>query len=271
MRKFVELTAYALAAMVCLSPVGQAQSADGRLARSGVTQREGASLAHWSLLTGYGMPDAIGATGDDTTACLPDFTSQPADVSIGLFDRQELCDVPQGYDTGSTSGRLGLGSGYGLDADVAGAKFRLFGDGVFDQDSREGLNAVGVGSRDGAASYLVRTRLFLPRNVRVDTTVGTTKANPFGLPGFGGDTDNGYSAPFEGSDVLLLSRDFTASVAIRAEPGEPGVSRPANASDAFAVRFLRKDLSASLAFVGLGPTGRQDNQNGIYISLQGGF
>ena len=41
--------------------------------------------------------------------------------------------------------------------------------------------------------------------------------------------------------------------------------------DVFAAYFLTKNLSATLAYVGLGTVARQAGQNGVYASVQAGF
>jgi hypothetical protein len=241
----------------------------------------------WSLITGYGTRDAIGANAHYTFAYLPSFTLQGAGASVGLFDEVELSYTHQWFDTREAGAKLGLGTGYQFHLDVVGAKVRLFGDAVYDQDSwlpevaagtqfkaadrHAVLQAIGARSPDGVDFYLSSTKLFLAESLLVDTTVRATKANQFGLLGFGGDRDNGYNAEFEGSAALLLEHDFAVGAEVRTKPDNLGFAKESTAYDAFAAYFLNKDLSATLAFVALGPIARQGNQNGVYLSLQGGF
>ena len=170
---------------------------------------------------------------------------------------------------------------------MVGAKVRLFGDAVYDQDSwipqvavgtefkaadrHAVLQAIGARSPDGEDFYVSATKLFLAQSVLVDATVRATKGNQFGLLGFGGDRDNGYSAEFEGSAALLLSHNIAIGAEVRTKPDNLSFAREGNAYDAFVAYFLNKNLSATLAFVALGPIARQGDQNGVYLSLQSGF
>lgn len=260
------------------------------LATSGVSDIEGAGgggLATWALITGYGTRDAIGANVHATTVGLSDFGLTSAGVSAGLYDRLEISYAHEWFDTGKAGGRLGLGEGYQFHMDVAGAKLRLFGDAVYDQDDWEpdvsagvqvkaadrhaALHAIGAESPDGADFYLAATKLFLAESLLVSTTLRATKANQFGLLGFGGDLDRGYTAQFEGSAALLLTRHLAVGGELRTKPQNLGFAREGNAYDVFAAYFLTKNLSATLAFADLGPIARQGDQNGIYFSMQGGF
>lgn len=279
-----------LAALHCPSLPCRAQESGRLLATSGVTELEGAGgggLVPWSLISGYGTRDAIGANAHYTFVRLPSFTLHGAGASVGLYDRVELSYAHQWFDTGEAGARLGLGSGYQFHLDVVGAKVRLLGDAVYDQDGwlpeiaagtqfkaadrHAVLKAIGARSPDGADFYLSATKLFLAQSLLVDATVRATKANQFGLLGFGGDRNNGYTAQFEGSAALLLSRDLAVGAEIRTKPDNLGFAREGTAFDAFAAYFFNKNLSATLAFVALGPIARQGNQNGVYLSLQGGF
>ena len=133
------------------------------------------------------------------------------------------------------------------------------------------LRAIGARSTDGADFYLAATKLFLAQSLLVNATVRATQANQFGFLGFGGDRDRGYSAEFEGSAALLLSRRFAIGAEVRTKPDNLRFAREGTSFDAFAAYFLSKNASATLAFVSLGPITRQGVQNGLYLSLQGGF
>lgn len=65
-------------------------------------------------------------------------------------------------------------------------------------DQHAVLKAIGASSPHGVDFYLAATKLFLAQSLLVSATVGATRANQFGLLGFGGDRDNGYGAEFEG-------------------------------------------------------------------------
>jgi Protein of unknown function (DUF3034) len=278
-----------LAALLSQTPA-KAQESGRLLATSGVTQLEGAGgggLVPWALITGYGTRDAIGANAHYTFAYLPDFTLHSAGAAVGLYDRVELSYAHQWFDTRGAGARLGLGGGYQFHLDVAGIKLRLFGDAVYDQDRwwpqvavgaqfktadrHDVLRAIGARSPSGVDFYVSATKLFLAQSLLVSATVRATEANQFGLLGFGGDRHQGYSLQVEGSAALLLTKRFAIGAEFRTKPDNLRFAHEGPAFDAFAAYFLNKNLSATLAFVSLGPIARQGGQNGVYLSLQAGF
>lgn len=272
------------------SAIAHAQESGRLLATSGVSQIEGAAgggLVPWAVISGYGTRDAVGGTLHGTFVSVPDFTLASTGASVGLYDRVELSYVHQWFDTGSAGGRLGLGSGFQFHLDVAGLKLRLLGNAVYDQDrwlpeisvgaqfkaadQHAVLRAIGASSPNGVDFYVAATKLFLAQSLLVNATARATKANQFGLLGFGGDRDNSYSPEFEGSAALLLTRRLALGAEIRTKPDNLGFAREGTACDAFAAYFFSKNLSVTLAYLDLGPVARQGDQNGLYLSLQTGF
>jgi hypothetical protein len=260
------------------------------LATGGVSQLEGAGgggLTPWALITGYGTRDSIGANVHYTNVGLPDYSLSSPGVAIGLFDRVELSYAYQTFDTKAVGAALGLGRGFKFHQQVWGAKLKLLGDAVYDQDSllpqlsvgaqfksndRGGVIAV-VGGRasSGTDFYLAATKLFLAQSVLLNVTLRQTKANQFGILGFGGDKHNGYSTQFEGSAAYLFSRDFAAGAEYRTKPDNLQIAKEENAWDIFAAYFINKNVSLTLAYVDLGNIVIKDNQGGYYLSLQAGF
>ncbi len=260
------------------------------LATGGVSQLEGSGgggIATWALITGYGSERAIGANAHYTYVGLRDFTLNSAGAAIGFDDRFELSYAHESFDTGRTGAELGLGKGFTFDEDVIGGKLRLVGDAIYDQDSwlpqlaaglqykttnhGDIIKAVGGKSSDGVDYYLSATKLFLDQSLLVDATVRATKANQFGILGFGGDRDDSYSAEFEGSLALLLSRQWVIGAEYRTKPDNLGFSKEDDAADGFVAFFLDKHLSVTLAYVDLGEIATKRNQNGAYLSLQVGL
>ncbi len=260
------------------------------LATAGVTQLEGAGgggLTPWALITGYGTRDAIGGNAHYTYAHLPNFDLQSGGVSVGLYDRVEVSLARQWFDTKGSGGRLGLGQGFTLAQTIVGLKVRVFGDAVYDQDrwwpqvavgaqyktNNRGavLSAVGARSSDGIDFYVSATKLFLAQNLLLNATVRATRANQFGLLGFGGDRGDGYSAQFEGSAAYLLGHDLAVGAEVRTKPDNLSFAREDAAWDVFGAWFLNKNLSLTLAYVDLGRIARQQTQRGVYLSLQAGF
>lgn len=260
------------------------------LATAGVSQIEGAGgggLVPWALITGYGTRDAIGANAHYSVVALPNFTLQTVGVAAGFFDRVELSAERQAFDTHSTGGSLGLGNGFTFHQNIFGAKVRLLGDAVYDQDRWVPQIAVGIqykandrdsvirsiGGRDsnGIDYYLSASKLLLAQSVLLNGTVRETRANQFGLLGFGGDRNNDYSTEFEGSAALLLSRQLAVGAEYRTKPNNLKFAKEENAEDLFLAYFLNKNISATLAVVDLGDIATKNDQRGFYLSLQVGF
>src|SRR6185503_14293438 len=153
-----------------------------------------------ALITGYGTRDAIGANAHYTYVHLPQYTLHSGGVAVGLFDRVELSYDRQAFDTRATGAKLGLGSGFTFQQDIFGAKVKLVGDAVYDQDSWLPQIAVGLQHKEndraaviaavggkgsvGTDFYLTATKLFLAESLLVDATLRETKANQFGILGF---------------------------------------------------------------------------------------
>lgn len=260
------------------------------LATAGATSLGGAGgggLVPWALVTGHGSRDSAGANLHGTAVRLPDFRLWAAGAGVGVADRLELSYQHQWFDTGGAGARLGLGRGYTFEQDVFGAKLRLFGDAVADQDrwrpqvavgalhkrSADGAVVRAVGARDAAGTdfYVAATKLFLGSGLLVNGTVRFTRANQFGLLGHGGDRGDGYRARFEGSAAVLLSRGLAFGGEFRSKPDNLRSAREGDAFDLFGAWFVNRHLSVVLAYVDVGKVAGQGRQNGLYLSLQAGF
>jgi DUF3034 family protein len=260
------------------------------LATSGVSQLEGAAgggLTPWALITGYETRDAIGANAHYTFVNTPRFTLHSAGASIGLFDRFELSYAREIFDTRATGAKLGLGSGFTFNEDIVGAKLRVAGDAVYDQDSlmpqvaiglqykrndqAAVLHSIGARSADGVDFYGSATKLFVEQNLLLNATVRGTRANQIGILGFGGDRNSSYSAEFEGSGAYLLSRKFAIGAEFREKPNNLKFAAESRWFDLFIAYFPTRNISLTLAAVDLGGIAGQHRQRGVYLSVQGGF
>ena len=260
------------------------------LATGGVSNVEGAGgggLASWALIGGYGTRDGIGVNAHYTYVGLSDYNLQSVGAAIGIMDRVELSYAWQAFNTQATGAALGLGKGFTFHQNVVGLKVKLLGDAIYDQDAwwpqlaaglqyksndRSAVIAlVGGKSSDGADFYLSGTKLFLAQSLLVNATLRATRANQFGILGFGGDKNSGYSAEFEGSVAYLVSRKFAVGAEVRTKPDNLSIAREGNAYDVFAAYFLSKNFSVTLAYANLGNIVIHDNQQGVYLSLQAGL
>ena len=259
------------------------------LATGGVSQVEGAGgggLVPWALITGYGTQDGVGINAHGTYVGLSDFTLWTEGVAVGLFDRLEVSYARQSFDTGEAGARLGLGKGFTFDQDIIGAKVRLFGDAVFDQDGwipqvsaglqykmndrGDIIRAIGGRHDSGTDYYLAASKLFLAERVLVNATLRETEANQYGILGFGGG-NGGYSTQFEGSAAFLLTRSIALGADYRTKPDNLKFAKEDDAFDLFAAWFINKNLSLTLAYADLGDIALQGRQDGAYMSLQVGF
>jgi hypothetical protein len=264
---------------------------EGRLlATGGVSAVEGeggGGLAPWALITGYGTRDGIGITLHHTYVGLPDYQLITPGIAVGLFDRLELSYAWQAFDTEATGAALKLGQGFTFHQNIFGAKLKLIGDAVYDQDSWLPQMAIGlqhkendrgtiiaaVGGKNsvGTDYYVAATKLFLAESLLTNVTLRATKANQFGILGFGGDRHNSYSAQLEASAAYLVSRKLAFGGEFRTKPNNLGVAKEDAAFDLFAAYFLNKNLSLTAAYVNLGNIVLHDHQDGAYLSLQAGL
>jgi hypothetical protein len=279
-----------LAAAVSPALAGEGANGGKLLLTGGVSSVEGSGgggLASWATITGYETRDGFGANVHATYVPLPDFSLRDYGVSVGLFDRVELSYARQEFDTGATGGKLGLGDGFTFDQNVVGAKVRLIGDAVYDQDrwlpqvsagvqwkqndKSAIVHAVGGKHDTGVDYYLAATKVLLDQSLVLDATLRMTKANQFGLLGFGGDRSDSYSAQFEGSAAYLLNRHLALGAEYRTKPDNLGFAHEQRAWDLFGAYAVNKALSFTLGYADLGDIATFRNQRGVYLSLQAGF
>ncbi|HTM70052.1 MAG TPA: DUF3034 family protein [Luteimonas sp.] len=259
------------------------------LLTGGVSTIEGAAgggLVPWALIGGQGTRDQVGGNVFMTRVGLDDFTLATAGVLVGIHDRIELSVARQAFDTRDVGTALGLGRGFTIHQDVVGAKLRIAGDAVLEQDRWLPQLAIGIeykandrgallqaiGARDdhGIDVYASATKLYLAQGVLASATLRATRANQFGLLGFGGDRHGGYRLQAEGSLALLLDRHVAVGVEYRTKPDNLGIAQEDAAWDAFVAWAPGRHVSLTLAYVDLGNI-VVASQRGAYASLQLGF
>jgi hypothetical protein len=274
----------ALSAAQSELPVGRG---DKLLLTGGVSQLEGAAgggLTPWALIAGYGTRDQIGAQAFVTAVGVDDYRLHVVGAAIGVHDRLELSIARQTFDTRAVGAALGLGAGFEIDQDVFGAKLRLAGDAVLEQDrwlpqialglqhkrNHRGdlLAAIGATADSDTDVYLSATKLYLSHSLLANATLRYTRANQFGLLGFGGDRRRSRSLQFEGSLAALLRRELAVGIEWRDKPDNLGIAGEDAAWDAFLAWAPSKRWSLTLAFVDLGNIVIADDQRGWYASLQ---
>ena len=260
------------------------------LLTGGVTQVEGAGgggLTPWALIGGYGTRDQIGANAYYTRVGLDDYTLASYGALVGLYDRVEFSVARQRFDTENVGAALGLGRGFTFTQDTLGVKVKLAGDAVYEQDrwlpqiavgamhkrnDQPGVLAlIGAQRRDDIDFYVSGTKLYLDSSLLVNGTLRYTRANQFGILGFGGDKRDSRSLQLEGSVARLLSRNVALGAEFRSKPDNLGIAREDHAWDVFLAWAPSKHASLTLAYVDLGNIVIEDDQRGWYLSLQLGF
>jgi hypothetical protein len=258
----------------------------------------GGGLVPLAFISGYGSSDSWGANAHFTNIQLKDFQLRTYGVAVGALDRVELSYARHEFDVTGTAL-----DGLSVSQDIVGIKVKLLGDAIYGQDSwvpqialgaefhkNEGIDhaaqvglagvtsvtQLGATSDHGTDIYLAATKVFLAESVLVNVSVRATKANEFGLLGFGGDLKNTYSYKPEGTIAYLLSRHLAVGSEIRTRPHNLAVDDESTAYDVFVGWTPTKNLSLVAAYLNIGgvlgpATGVTRHQDGPYLSVQAGF
>ncbi len=267
------------------------------LLTGGVSTIEGAGgggLVPWALIGGYGTRNELGASAFVTGVDTQDFTLASYGGSINFRNRVELSIARQNFNLREVGNVLALGNRYTISQTILGAKVRLFGDAVLEQDSLIPQVAVGIQykindnkavvggalglARKGVDFYASATKIILSKSLLLNATVRLTKANQYGILGFGGlgGKDQDYRPQFEGSVAYLLTRKLAIGGEFRTKSNRlegalGGTSfREENSWDVFAAYAVSRNVSVTVAYARLGQIALR-RQNGAYASLQIGF
>lgn len=256
---------------------------------NGVTSVEGASgggLASWAVIAGNATDEGIGASAHVTLVELPDYRLQSHGFAIGFFDRLELSYARQNFDTKAVGANLGLGQGFKLNQDIYGAKLHLTGDLVYGAPAlpqisvganyRKNLDPsvaafVGAARSTDVDFYLSATKLILSHSVLLNGTARLTRANQFGLLGFGGDKQTDRSLEFEASLGYQFSRSLLVGGEYRTKPDNLSIAAEDAALDLFAAWAINDNFTLTAAYADLGNIITQDKQRGALLSLQAAF
>lgn len=278
--------AWAAGAALTMSP---SANAGDRLEWTGaVTQIEGAAgggLVPWALIGGLGTDVEIGASAFVTYVSTQDFSLGSGGASVDIDDRVEISAARQRFDAASVVPGLTLGQ------DIVGLKVRLAGDAVFEPDhwwpqvalgaqwkrtlDFDGIpRAVGAARGEDVDLYLAATKVYFAaldgQNVIVDATLRRTRANQFGLLGFGGD-GSGYSLKPELSAAVWLTDEVLLGAEYRDKPNNLANLREDGAEDVFLAWAPVKNLTFTGAWSDLGRIAGKAAQRGVYLSVWLGY
>jgi len=285
MRKAIDL---ALAWGTVLSLSAPVLAGDRLLATGGIMELEGSAgggLTPWALIGGLGTDREIGASAFCTQVKPQDFRLDSCGVAGGFYNRVEVSVARQEFNLGQTV------PGQNIDQTIVGAKVRLFGDAVLDQDSLWPQLALGVqfkhnsdfdlvpkalGAKhaDGTDVYVAATKVWLngPFNLSwlADITMRESNANQLGLLGFGG-PDGNYHLLGEGSVGVFLTDNVVFGGEYRQKPNNLAVFREDAFKDVFLSFIPVKYVSLTLAYADLGNIANRPHQAGSYVSIQGSW
>ncbi len=249
-----------------------------------VTQIEGAAgggVVPWALIGGLGSDDEVGATAFATYVSTQDFTLRAGGASVEYGDRLEASVARQRFDAGSVVPGLTLGQ------DIVSLKVRLLGDAVFAPDQwlpqlavgaewKRTLDfgdiprAVGAARGEDVDLYVAATKVYFDaiagRNVILDVTLRRTRANQFGLLGFGGDGSGFHYEP-EASAAIWLTDQVLLGAEYRDKPSNLTAFRENSANDAFLAWAPIKNVTLTAAYANLGSIAGKTTQRGAYLSI----
>lgn len=268
-----------------------ANSVSGKLLLTGgVSSIEGSAgggITPWALIGGYGTRNEIGANAFYTKINLNDYDLESFGAMVGIYDRLELSVAHQTFNTERIGTLLGLGPGYKIEQNVFGAKLKVLGDAVLDQDNwmpqiavgaqykknEEGkiVRSLGADDDKGIDYYISATKIILSQSILVNGTLRRTRANQLGILGFGGDKNDSHKYFFEGSVGYLLRRDLVVGAEYRNKPNNLKVAKEEDWYDLFLAWTPTKNISLTFAYAVAGQVAVRDNQTGLYSSIQVGF
>jgi hypothetical protein len=279
----VALTCLTLA--TCPLPLA---AGDRLLATGGVMEIEGSAgggITPWALIGGLGTDRELGASGYCTQVKPQDFRLDSCGIGIGIDNRLELSVARQTFDLGSVV------PGQRIDLSVVGAKLRLYGDAVIDQDrpwpqlaigaqwkhnSDFGIVPAALGARhaDGTDVYLAATKLWLDGPLDLswlaDLTLRASDANQLGILGFGGDRGD-YHLLAEGSLGVFLTDHLVLGGEYRQKPDNLSAFHEDDFKDLFLALIPVKYVSLTVGYAELGNIADKPHQRGSYVSLQGSW
>ena len=270
---------------------GLAGAGEGRLlATGGATSLEGAAgggIMPWAVLAGYGERGEWGADVFATRVETGDYRLDVAGVAAAYGNRIELSYARQRFDLGTLARDLRLPDN-SLSQDVLGLKLRLAGDLIYERLPQISLglqhkrqrdflvpSLVGAQRREDSEGYLAASRLILGGafgyNLLLNANLRYSRANELGLLGFGGDRRDRHSWLKEGSVAVLLDRHWAVGIEYREKPDNLSFAGESDWADLFVGYFPSKNLAVVLAYARLGEIATLDNQDGVYLSIQGSF
>lgn len=282
------MTAIQYLRLIVLSFLSVNANADSKLiATSGVSQIEGSSgggLVSWATIAGYGEEGELSPSIYKTDVSTNDFRLSGQGFQLGIHNQYEISLAQQRFNSKS--------SALEIRQNVVGVKAKLSGDLIYtslpqislglqykqllDDDVAE---LIGVKKSSYDIDYYIaasKVQLSALRGYHIlwNATLRATRANQFGLLGFGGRTESGqddYQLMPEFSLAILPRDNLAIGIESRLKPDLIDGVKEDNARDIFFAYFPNKQFSVTLAYVDVGRIAGSDRQKGIYSSVSGYF
>ncbi len=284
-----------LASLIALAcPPASAAIGSRIWATGGVSTIEGSAgggLVPWALLGSYASDEEWGGTLALSQAETDDYSLSVTGAGLNWNNRIELTVARQTLDLDELV--FTLKDGFGLEQDelnqdIIGAKVRLAGDvlyspwgqwsaGVQYKRQRDFTVPEAIGAREDSGTDLLlsASKLFFAavfdRNLLVNATARATKANQGGLLGFGGDRNNGYEVMAEASVGVFVNRQWLVGAEYRQKPNNLSFAGEDDWWDLFVAWVPDRRLAVTAALINLGDVATLNDQQGLYLSLQGSF
>lgn len=281
-----------IAALAMLLSIGSSADSDRSqlLATGAASTLEGAAgggIVPMAVLSGYGTREEQGGAAFATYVHTPEYRLAVAGGSWSWSNRLEVSLTEQRLSHRPLSNRLGVGQD-SIRQTIVGAKARLLGDLIYTPWPQISLgvqykknhdffipSVAGALDDSGIDVYLSATKLFLAgaagRNLLLNATVRSTKANQLGLVGFGGDLNDSAKLMGEVSAGLFLNKHWLLGAEYRQKPDNLSFIAEDDWYTAFVGWFPNKRISVVGAYVDLGEVATFPDQRGFYLSLQGSF
>lgn len=275
-----------------------ANAATGRLiVTGGATMVEGSAgggIVPLAFITGLGARDEIGGVVFASNDSLDDHDIRVGGFGIGLYDRVEFTFSHINVIADESLAGQVLGN-TNVETQVLGVKVKVAGDAMYSPDIWLPQIAVGVQYKrnlddklmdqlgvddDGWDVYVAATKVYhgalFGRNIFLNGVLRATKANQIGAFGFGNnassdDDDDEYSLVFEASAGVLLTTKFLIGGEYRQKPNNDLLGGAVDEDDwwtAFAAWFPNKHVALVAAYTNFGTIGLDEDQDGIYTSIQ---
>jgi len=180
------------------------------------------------------------------------FTRKPISKTLNYKAKAE-----QEFNTGDTGPVLGLRQDYKFKQNIIGAKVKIIGDAVYDQDSFMPQISVGAQYKKASDAQLL-TALGAKDDDGLDLYASATKIL----------LDN---LQIEGSAAYMLSKRLVIGADYRTKPNNLSFAKEQDAKSAYLAYFPSKHISLTSAYVDIGEVALQGNQSGFYGSVQVGF